>query len=105
MRDLAKQEDLVAEVSTRGGEVRVIQLDVTGRQSIEAAIECIEREQGRLHAVVNNAGYGIGGFFEELSETEIREQFDTNFAGPRRSPGQPYPCCAAQPRKASIAPR
>ncbi len=81
MRDLAKQEALLAEVSIRGGELRVLQLDVTDRDSIGAAIEHIEREQGRLDVVVNNAGYGIGGFFEELSEAEIREQFDTNFFG------------------------
>ena len=43
MRDLGKQEDLVAEVSTRGGEVRVIQLDVTDRHSINVPIERIEQ--------------------------------------------------------------
>ncbi len=81
MRDPAKQEALLAETASRGGELRVLQLDVTDRDSIGAAIECIEREQERLDVVVNNAGYGIGGFFEDLSETEIREQFDTNFFG------------------------
>ncbi len=81
MRDLAKQEALLAEASRRGCDVQVLQLDVTDRDSIRAAIECIEREQERLDVVVNNAGYGIGGFFEELSEAEIREQFDTNFFG------------------------
>jgi short-subunit dehydrogenase len=31
--------------------------------------------------VVNNAGYGLGGVFEELSESQIRNQMEVNFFG------------------------
>ena len=34
-----------------------------------------------LDCVVNNAGYGIGGAFEDLTQEEIREQMETNFFG------------------------
>jgi NAD(P)-dependent dehydrogenase (short-subunit alcohol dehydrogenase family) len=36
---------------------------------------------GRIDVLVNNAGYGLGGFAEDVSEDELRRQFDTNFFG------------------------
>ena len=36
---------------------------------------------GRIDALVNNAGYGLWGPLEDISESEMRRQFDTNFLG------------------------
>jgi len=81
MRNLSKQEDLLKEVKRRGGHIRLLQLDVTENKTIKMAIQRIKEEVNRLDVLINNAGYGIGGFFEDLSEQEIREQMETNFFG------------------------
>ncbi|MCH7613979.1 MAG: SDR family NAD(P)-dependent oxidoreductase, partial [Candidatus Marinimicrobia bacterium] len=79
MRDLQKKDDLLEEVARRGGEVHLVRLDVTDDETIKAVIEQIEEEAGRLDVIINNAGYAIGGFFEDLTEQEIRDQMETNF--------------------------
>lgn len=81
MRDLARKDGLLTEVKRRGGEVRLLPLDVTDDTSIAGVVAKIVAEEGKLHVVINNAGYGIGGFFEDLSEDEIRAQLETNFFG------------------------
>ena len=81
MRNLDKKGDLLAESTQRGGEVRILELDVTEDASTVSAMEQIERDEGRLDVLINNAGYAIGGFFEDLSEQEIRDQMETNFFG------------------------
>ncbi len=57
------------------------QLDVTGDNSVKAAVEQIVSEKGRIDVIVNNAGYGLFGAFEDLSVDEIKAQFETNFFG------------------------
>ena len=79
MRNLEKKQPLLDEVRKRGGDVRLLRIDVTDIQSIREAVNTIKNEFGRINILVNNAGYGIGGFFEDLTEEEIRQQFDTNF--------------------------
>ncbi len=36
---------------------------------------------GRIDVLVNNAGYGLIGLFEEMSEAQVRRQIDTNVIG------------------------
>jgi NAD(P)-dependent dehydrogenase (short-subunit alcohol dehydrogenase family) len=39
------------------------------------------RDQGCIDVLVNNAGYALGGFAEDIQLDELRSQFDTNFFG------------------------
>ena len=81
MRNLQKQSGLLSEVNRRGGEVIIRQLDVTDKQSIQKTMDDIANEHGYLDVLVNNAGYAIGGAFEDLSEQDIRDQMEVNFFG------------------------
>ena len=81
MRDLNKQSALLSEVNRRGGEVIVRQLDETDKASLQRTVNDIASQHGFLHVLVNNAGYAMGGAFEDLSEQDIREQMEVNFFG------------------------
>ncbi|KAG9235430.1 hypothetical protein BJ875DRAFT_399165 [Amylocarpus encephaloides] len=58
-----------------------LKLDVTKQEDIEAAFQKAVETFGRVDVVVNNAGYGLSGPFEELSEEQARTQMEVNFWG------------------------
>lgn len=67
--------------STAGLSVFPLQLDVTDSAQRMAAVEQITSTEGRIDALVNNAGIIIGGPLEEFSEEELRRVFEVNFFG------------------------
>ena len=84
MRNLRKSDtikSLAAKEPSLSHFLRVVQLDVTDENSISKAVQSIESEAGRIDVLVNNAGYGLTGPFEELALDEIKAQYDTNFYG------------------------
>ena len=48
---------------------------------MRAAVETVERAEGAVGVLINNAGYGLEGAFEEVPMTDIRRQFETNVFG------------------------
>jgi NAD(P)-dependent dehydrogenase (short-subunit alcohol dehydrogenase family) len=58
-----------------------LRLDVTDSGSIQSAIAKTLETFGGIDAVVNNAGYGLMGPFENCTLDQIRRQFDTNVFG------------------------
>lgn len=59
----------------------LVDLDVTKKETIDHAFEAAIKKFKRIDVVVNNAGYGLNGPFETLSDNQIRRQFEINFFG------------------------
>lgn len=64
-----------------GAGCKLLQLDVTDEDSMRAAVETVEREQGAVGVLVNNAGYSQGGPIEQVPLESVRRQFETNVFG------------------------
>src|SRR5918994_470381 len=60
---------------------RLLALDVTDEDSMHRAVEEVEREEGAVGALVNNAGYSQSGAVEAVTMEKVRAQFETNVFG------------------------
>ena len=85
MRDLERRTRLDAALVSAGNklasEVEVRQLDVTNFERIPLVISEIIHDHGRIDVLVNNAGFAVGGFAEDVLLDELRLQLETNFFG------------------------
>lgn len=77
-RRIEDVEDLAA---TYGDLVLPLALDVTDRDAVFATVKRANEHFGRIDVVINNAGYGLLGTIEEVSEAEARAQIETNLFG------------------------
>jgi len=81
MRDLERRSALDDAAARRGVELQLLQLDITDKVSIDRAVQTVVERSGGIYGLVNNAGIGLRGYFEDLSEEEIRRVFEVNVFG------------------------
>ncbi|WP_144151822.1 SDR family oxidoreductase [Paraburkholderia sp. BCC1885] len=71
-------DDLLAQYGER---LRVLTLDVTDTHAVRASVDRAFEEMGRIDIVVSNAGYGLFGAAEEVTDAQFEQQIATNLIG------------------------
>jgi NAD(P)-dependent dehydrogenase (short-subunit alcohol dehydrogenase family) len=83
MRDLSRRGKLEEAARAAGvlDRIEFLALDVTNSKQIVELASSIAARPDPLDAVVSNAGFAMAGFTEDVTDAELRQQFETNFFG------------------------
>ena len=81
LRDVSRSGKLESAARAAGvlDRIEILPLDVTDNAQIAALAASLAARKSPLHAVVNNAGFAMAGFADDVCDAELRRQFDTNF--------------------------
>lgn len=74
-------QTVTQQINETGGEAIYVVADVGDAEQVQRIAEVAVNEFGRIDTWVNNAGVGIFGRLDEVSEEDGRRLFDTNFWG------------------------
>jgi NADP-dependent 3-hydroxy acid dehydrogenase YdfG len=78
----ARKLDKVADLEAKYPQTaKALALDVTDASQVDSAVTQAFAKFGRVDVLVNNAGYGVAGAIEEVSEAEFMPMFETNVFG------------------------
>lgn len=80
-RRLDQLNEVVKEIESKGGRAKAFYCDVLDSKSIDTCVNQIVTEFGRLDVAVANAGYGVMGTIEELTEADWHRQLAVNVIG------------------------
>jgi NAD(P)-dependent dehydrogenase (short-subunit alcohol dehydrogenase family) len=72
------RQQLIKAVNNKSNNFLPLQVDLVNESSVSLALQHTYENFGRIDVVINNAGYGIGGAIEELTDKETRQAFDIN---------------------------
>jgi NAD(P)-dependent dehydrogenase (short-subunit alcohol dehydrogenase family) len=76
-----KREDVSARLGPDSDQLLSLALDVADATQAQAAVDAAVKKFGAIDVLVNNAGYGHLGFFEEVTMQDVQAQFSTNLFG------------------------
>lgn len=94
-RSLEKMEDI------RQQGLKILEMDVSQDDSMQAGIAQIMEAEGRIDVLINNAGYGSYGALEDTPMDEARYQFEVNVFGLARLANSYCPRCVLNGRAPS----
>ena len=77
----ARKVESIQDLDDRFENVIACKLDVTAPEEIQAAVDVATQKFGKIDVLVNNAGFGLMGTVEEISDAEAKYQFETNVFG------------------------
>jgi NADP-dependent 3-hydroxy acid dehydrogenase YdfG len=78
----ARKLDKVADLEAKyPGSAKALALDVTDAGQVDSVVTQAFAQFGQVDVLVNNAGYGVAGAIEEVSEAEFMPMFETNVFG------------------------
>ena len=78
----ARKMDKVADLEMKYPETaKALALDVTDPAQVDSVVKQAFAKFGQVDVLVNNAGYGVAGAIEEVSEAEFMPMFETNVFG------------------------
>ena len=75
----ARNVEAIAQLREHG--CRLLPLDVTDEGSMRRTVEEVERVEGAVGVLINNAGYSQSGAVEDVPMEKLRRQFETNVFG------------------------
>ena len=83
-RDKVGRGAIIDEAEQRGVVVEVVEMDVADPKSVQAGVQVVATAaagNGGIHGLINNAGIGLRGCFEDLGDDEIRRVYEVNVFG------------------------
>ncbi len=83
-KNSGKADELKEAAQEKSGTLHFVELDVTDDASVEKAVNGILSDGGQIDVVVNNAGYGSGGYTEGFTSDQVHRIFDVNVYGVHR---------------------
>jgi len=77
-----RKADALAELKTKyGQQLQVVTVDMTDTAGLRRVVDESFARLGRIDVIVSNAGYGLFGAAEELTDAQIDQQIATNLVG------------------------
>ncbi|WP_415718766.1 SDR family NAD(P)-dependent oxidoreductase [Maridesulfovibrio sp.] len=82
VNDHESAQQAAAEISKEGGKARILQLEVSEPDSVDAVVADIKENEGRLDVLVNNAGINDPQDFDKITPEEWDRIMAVNLKGP-----------------------
>ncbi len=78
---IAGMRQISAEAFFQQDNVLAVEMDVTKKEQVQRAVAKGKEKFGRIDVLVNNAGFGMSGAFEEVSDEELRNLMEADYFG------------------------